>query len=310
MLVSGVQFEGATQGDDRPDGGRQRSTSGRSTTSTTHRTARSTEFSWDLVAEQRPRNGRRAGGGIGPARPAVRAASTTSPAPRARSTRPASPATAVRKALHADAELLSTSQTIPRQRATARRGAAGARDARPPVRARPPRRRRRRGPGTRRTGSRRRSSSSASPPRRTACSAAPSVSSRTTICWSRPTSPARAARTTWRASTGLRRRSPNLTVRRPVAAALDVATGCGIQALLDGAARRARRRDRRERARARLRGVQRCAERHRERRVPRRQLLRAGGGRALRARRLQPAVRHLARDRARLPRQRSPRATR
>ena len=55
----------------------------------------------------------------------------------------------------------------------------------------------------------------------------------------------------------------NLTVRRPVESALDVGTGCGIQAMLAARHCGARRRDRRERAGARIRRVQRRAQRHR-----------------------------------------------
>ena len=76
-------------------------------------------------------------------------------------------------------------------------------------------------------------------------------------------------RTTSPASIGPSVTLADLTVRRPVRTALDVGTGCGIQALL--AARHAEHivADRRERARARVRGPERRSQRGGQHRVPR-----------------------------------------
>jgi hypothetical protein len=89
-----------------------------------------------------------------------------------------------------------------------------------------------------------------------------------------------------------------LAVRTHCGSALDLGTGCGI---------RARRRNRRQPARAAVCGVQRRAERDRDDRVPGGRRVRARRGRALRPHRRESAVRDLARQLLRLPRQRSAR---
>jgi hypothetical protein len=80
----------------------------------------------------------------------------------------------------------------------------------------------------------------------------------------------------------------HLTVRRPVARALEVGTGNGIQALLLAAHAEHVVADRPERTGPCVRRVQCRAERRRERRGARRQLPRAGRGGALRGRRGKP----------------------
>ena len=102
----------------------------------------------------------------------------------------------------------------------------------------------------------------------------------------------------------------HLTVRRPGQTVLDLGCGCGPHALLAARARGARRGDGHQpaghAAHAAQRPAQRCGRRRRD---ARRRPLRAGGRRALRARGLEPALRHLARRRPAVPRQR-PRAGR
>ena len=85
-------------------------------------------------------------------------------------------------------------------------------------------------------------------------------------------------------------RARRLHRRRPAGAALR-------------APRAPRRRHRPQPARAQLRRLRRRAERARQHRVPRGRHVRAGRRRALRPRRLEPAVHHLARLRVRVPRQ-------
>ena len=231
VLVSSVQFEGAIQGDDRPAEDVTSQLREDHAASTTHLTARSTSVLVGSRAEQDPvTDDGRAAASAPPAPPSGRFDDVARFAPR--STRPGSRHSAVRKALHADADLLSTAAETssstnggsPRRRRRSRRSSACSCSSLPVAvddadRALA-------GPGAGR------SSTSVSPRRRTACSAASSVSSRTTISWSRRTSPAPAAPNH---VAGVHRPSATLaelTVRRPVEAALDVATGCGIQALL------------------------------------------------------------------------------
>ena len=94
------------------------------------------------------------------------------------------------------------------------------------------------------------------------------------------------------------------TPRTPVGRALDLGTGCGVQALFLGPARRTGRRYRRQHPRAALRGHLRRAERAGLGPAPG-VAAGPGGRRALRPRRRQPAVRRVrGRQRLRLPRRR------
>ena len=87
-----------------------------------------------------------------------------------------------------------------------------------------------------------------------------------------------------------------LTIREPVGSALDLGTGCGVQALHLAGHSGPGRRHRRQRPGALDDPAQRRAQRGRGRRA-RRLLLRAGRGGAVRPDRDQPAVRDLAGDR-------------
>ncbi len=116
--------------------------------------------------------GRPAGGGSSlPRPPHPPEPSPTSPRSAPRSTRPASPATAVRTALEAETELLSQTYDIAVHDRRLADDAAGARDADPAVRARPPGRRGRRRPGAPGPGAQSCSCASVSPPRTAGCCA-------------------------------------------------------------------------------------------------------------------------------------------